>query len=380
MKGLIDTFGDSDGNINVPQDELTKAFQSMKLTGRKSAKAPRHPDAPKRPTSSYLLWLNDNRKTIAEEHFPVNESGEHCYPDDHENASEPLKGRLKVSEITKKAGALWKELTDEDKQPYVDSFAEARVVYYKAKGEYTPVVQKVSFDLDERPEASDGWSGPFEANYIGTVAKDPETGKNIKSFKSFDEAVSKANDLGEGCAGITKTKTGYSLRVGPELHSNPAGTSSGLASWAKGEAFLASPSPEPVPATKKVTLKVKVVEPKKVEPKKVDLKKVELKKVDPKKVELKKVEPKKVVALKVEPKKAESKKSVMKIKVVEPVPEPVAESDVDDDDDDDDDEMEVEQIEIDGNDYFLNEKTGEIYDPETQEIVGESKKGQHTIF
>ena len=42
--------------------------------------------------------------------------------------------------------------------------------------------------------------------------------------------------------------------------------------------------------------------------------------------------------------------------------------------------MDVEQITIDGDDYFLNEKTGDIYDPETQEVVGKSKKGKHKLF
>ena len=43
-------------------------------------------------------------------------------------------------------------------------------------------------------------------------------------------------------------------------------------------------------------------------------------------------------------------------------------------------EMEVEQITIDDIDYFLNEKTGDIYDMNTQEIVGKSKDGEHTLF
>ena len=49
-------------------------------------------------------------------------------------------------------------------------------------------------------------------------------------------------------------------------------------------------------------------------------------------------------------------------------------------DDSDDEEMEVEQITIDGEDYFLNEKSGDIYHPETQEIVGKSEDGEHTLF
>ena len=333
MSALIEKFGDSDGNINVPQDELVKAFKSMKTTGRrerKNAKAPRDPDAPKRPTSSYMLWLNDNRKVIATEHFPTNEDGEHCYPDGHDKAGEPLQGRSKVSEITKKAGELWKVLDDETKQPYVDAFTEAQTAYREAKGDYTPKEPKESFDTKARPDAPEDWSGPFECHYLTKVAKDPETGKNIKSFKSFDEAVAAANELGDGCAGITMTSRGYSLRIGPELKNHGvAGRSDGLASWTKGEKSeveVKTPTPSPEPE--------------------------EVKAPDA-------------------PKKAKKAKKVV-MKVAEPEPEPEPESE--------DEEMEVSRITIDGKDYFLNDSTGDIYDPETQEIVGKSENGKHTLF
>ena len=73
MDALIEKFGDTDGNINVPQDALVKALKSMKTDGHRGRKtrAPRDPDAPKRPTSSYMLWLNDNRQSIANTHFPA---------------------------------------------------------------------------------------------------------------------------------------------------------------------------------------------------------------------------------------------------------------------------------------------------------------------
>ena len=131
MDALVEKFGDADGNINVPQDALVKALKTMKTDGRKGkrTRAPRDPDAPKRPTSSYMLWLNDNRQSIAEEHFPKNDDGMHCYPEGHEHAGETLKGRAKVSEITRKAGELWKDVSDEDKQPYIDSFTIAQKAY-----------------------------------------------------------------------------------------------------------------------------------------------------------------------------------------------------------------------------------------------------------
>ena len=47
------------------------------------------PDKPKRPQSAYFLWLNENRPRIKEE-FPG----------------------ISVTELTKKAGEMWKEVGD----------------------------------------------------------------------------------------------------------------------------------------------------------------------------------------------------------------------------------------------------------------------------
>jgi hypothetical protein len=55
-----------------------------------------------------MLWFNENRSNIKTDHFPVNEDGEHCYPDGDDNAGEPLVGRDKVTMITKKTGELWR--------------------------------------------------------------------------------------------------------------------------------------------------------------------------------------------------------------------------------------------------------------------------------
>jgi hypothetical protein len=365
MTALTEKFGDETGTINIPQDELIKALTTMKTSGPRGRKTRvmRDPDAPKRPTSSYMLWLNDNRKTIADENFPKNDDGEHCYPEGHDNAGDPLKGRSKVSEITKKAGALWKELTEEDKTPYVDRFAEAQATYREAMEDYTPSEEfktktksksKSSFDSTQRSEAPEGWNGPHENTYLPKIAKDPETGKNIKSIKDFDEAVAKANELGEGCGGLTLTSTGYSLRVGPDLRENPEkDRNSGLASWSKAsnDVFNDDTDAEELAAPKKVSKK----------PSKKEIAEELTKVVDGAK------------------KDSEAKKATKKsTKKKEPEPEPEPESDSEDESDDD--EMEVEQITIDGDDYFLNETTGDIYHPETQEIVGKSEDGEHTIF
>ena len=48
--------------------------------------------------------------------------------------------------------------------------------------------------------------------------------------------------------------------------------------------------------------------------------------------------------------------------------------------DDDEPELEVEEITIDGKDYYLDSNSGDIYDMESQEVVGKSENGKHTIF
>ena len=121
INALLEKFSNDEGQLVIPQDELVKALGSMKAekSGRvKRAKKEKDPDAPKRPPSAYMLWLNENRQAIKEKHFPVNEDGEHTYPSGHDKSRTPLKGKDKVTLIAKKAGDLWKEMTNEEKKPY----------------------------------------------------------------------------------------------------------------------------------------------------------------------------------------------------------------------------------------------------------------------
>jgi structure-specific recognition protein 1 len=55
----------------------------------KSKKKDVDPDKPKRPQSAYFLWMNENRSKLKEE-FPG----------------------ISVTELTKKAGERWKEVSD----------------------------------------------------------------------------------------------------------------------------------------------------------------------------------------------------------------------------------------------------------------------------
>ena len=161
IDALTAKFTNDEGNLVIPQDELVKALGSMKSSTRgraRKAKKEKDPDAPKRPTSAYMLWLNENRSSIRDDYFPANDDGEHCYPDGHAKAGEPLTGRDKVTLIAKKAGDLWKELDEETKAPYQTQFEEASAAYKEAMGIYAPSEPKAKYDATEIPDAPDNGS------------------------------------------------------------------------------------------------------------------------------------------------------------------------------------------------------------------------------
>jgi hypothetical protein len=184
---------------------------------KRTKKAPRDPNLPKRPKNAFMLFTDSVREGIKER--MVQES-----PD----------GKIRVAEISKHCGECWKNLTDEEKQPFVDANAEAKVEYEKAMEAYytefpdkKPAAKapkapkepkapkaKTGFQIDTDAEATfdanlpEGWARGV-AGYLGGAVKDPETGKPMK-FKTFDEAVAAANSC--DCGGITRTKTAYTLR------------------------------------------------------------------------------------------------------------------------------------------------------------------------
>jgi hypothetical protein len=80
----------------------------------KTEKKVKDPNAPKRPPSSYLLWLADSRPKIAKS----------------------LPKGSAVTEVTKAAGAQWKKLTAKTKGPYVKKAEKASADYKKAMAEY----------------------------------------------------------------------------------------------------------------------------------------------------------------------------------------------------------------------------------------------------
>ncbi|KAI6181659.1 FACT complex subunit SSRP1 [Aphelenchoides besseyi] len=68
-------------------------------------------DGPKRASSAYIIWLTENRNNIKED-------------------------GMSMADVSKKAGQLWKEMSDADKQPYNVKAQKDKERYEREKAEY----------------------------------------------------------------------------------------------------------------------------------------------------------------------------------------------------------------------------------------------------
>jgi hypothetical protein len=218
---IIQQYSDKSGNIVIPDDQkdvLVKALMDIRKqpsSNTKKKKQKKDPNAPKRPTSAYMIWLNKNREEIKCTHFGdyddiidwTLESKCKFYESKGLNPpSEDGKPRI-VALVTAKAGILWNDMSIEDKIPYDEMFKEAQDKYAILKASYKPIKPCSECKTPE------GWTGPHFNMSIEKTIKD-ENGKTIKLFKTFDDAVEKAISLGTQCFGITQTKRGFSVRIG----------------------------------------------------------------------------------------------------------------------------------------------------------------------
>lgn len=241
---ILNAIPVDDGKVNVPTGDLDRALQTMQVKQRKNKrKQEKDPNAPKRAPSAYMLWLNEKRAEIKDELLSTN-------PD------------AKITDVTKRAGEVWKELSEDEKAPFQEKSEELRAAYHEAMKAYKPdhtVAKKskasaVKYNVDEMPEAPEGWNGPHSMKHLlrKVVGID---GKTVRIQKNFDAAVALANEINTAwstavdkgevpthwksdvkpCAGITKTSTGYDLRLGPDMvETLEKDSKGGLASWTIG--------------------------------------------------------------------------------------------------------------------------------------------------
>ena len=213
---------------------------------KRTKKATRDPNLPKRPKNAFMLFTSSVREEVKAELVTAS-----------------VDGKIRVADVSKRCGELWKAMSVEDKQPFVDANAEAKIDYEKAMETYyteypdkKPATKapkepkepkapkapkaKTGFQIDADAEAEfdtnlpEGWKRGTEG-YLGGAVKDPETGKAMK-FKTFAEAVAVADSC--DCGGITRTKTSYTLRKSSTVKDS----SSAEFSWSrvKGENGMSS--------------------------------------------------------------------------------------------------------------------------------------------
>lgn len=94
--------------------ELQKFLAAGGVVSKKS-KAKKDPNAPKKPLTTYMRWLQDNRQQIV--------------------ASLP-EGQQGVAAVAKAAGVQWKTVSEDEKRKYQDLVDAAKVEYQKQLEEY----------------------------------------------------------------------------------------------------------------------------------------------------------------------------------------------------------------------------------------------------
>ncbi|KAI5073487.1 hypothetical protein GOP47_0011500 [Adiantum capillus-veneris] len=120
------------------QQLSVKDQKARKRQSRKERKEKKDPNKPKRAPTAFFIYLEDFRKIYKEEH-----------PD--------VKG---VAAVGKACGDKWKEMSDEEKAPYVEKAAQKRAEYEKALASYhqkqsTGASTAVKGDQDQDEEDND---------------------------------------------------------------------------------------------------------------------------------------------------------------------------------------------------------------------------------
>ena len=107
MKGGNKSKAKADNKLSVKKGGAAKP--AAKPMTKKDKAAAKDPLKPKRPASAFFVFMEDFRKTYKEKH-PNSKS---------------------VADVGKAGGARWKQLTKEEKTPYVEKAEKRKVEYEK---------------------------------------------------------------------------------------------------------------------------------------------------------------------------------------------------------------------------------------------------------
>tara|TARA_A100001015_G_C15043874_1_gene741922 strand:- start:3492 stop:4292 length:801 start_codon:yes stop_codon:yes gene_type:complete len=175
--------------LNYDEDyKVSKANKSTKSEGKsRKSKTVKDENKPKRAQSAYMLWLNDNRDKIKTEHFT----------DDDGNLT--LEGRDKVTKVAKKAGELWKTLSDEAKSPYETKAKELKEQYQR---------DKEAYESSSSPAPQDDTDGEPETSVKKTTKKAESNKESTKKKNSKKTGTKKASSNGKSSYKKVSANTG----------------------------------------------------------------------------------------------------------------------------------------------------------------------------
>ncbi|KAF7489018.1 FACT complex subunit SSRP1 [Sarcoptes scabiei] len=147
---------------------------------KKSKKSKKDENKPKRPQSAFFLWMNENREQIKKQ----------------------LPG-ASLTEITKKAGDLWKDLSKEEKSKYEEMYAKAKKQYEKELSEYK--ASGGNDNEDDRKKSSK------KSEQKKSTTKSPIKSGQFKS-KEYISSASSSSDEDDG-KDQNRSRDDYSDRV-----------------------------------------------------------------------------------------------------------------------------------------------------------------------
>jgi hypothetical protein len=223
LAAFIALHSNGDGNLNFDAEDLqaymaehTPVVKTKKVKSAKSVKAKKNPDMPVKPKTSRGLFFEEARGDVRTR----------LMSDLDDEEGETLSGKAVLAGLA----AAWKELNEDQVSGFKiqaavlkEQWETEMESWYTENPDERPE-KKVrnsrpgadKFDATQVPETPEGWT--HKVGYIALTPIDPETGKGKAiNFKSFDEAVAKAIELGDACGGITRTNRGFSLRRGQAL-------------------------------------------------------------------------------------------------------------------------------------------------------------------
>jgi hypothetical protein len=206
---FIAQFGDVNGETTTFTNEDLITFFADR--GEKVMKTKRDPLMPVKPKSGMALYFEQKSVDVANKLVSSGELTE---------CSKVLTGlREGWRNLTKEQGDNYKDEAAKnreqwkcDMESWYDEHPEDRP-RPKAKAKANANASSTKFDATQDPDAPEGWIKG--AGFLKGIIRCDKS-KAI-SFKSFEEAVAKAEELGAACGGITKTKTGFALRKGNEI-------------------------------------------------------------------------------------------------------------------------------------------------------------------